>query len=556
MVPQTGATTARSGASNAAATQGVKNANVQAPKPAATDAPLTGLTDKKIKELEDLFPLPEEAPTGTQAARSSAADAAALAQNRNASSRVVAQAAPQPVAPTGTQAARSSAADAATLAQNRNAGSKVVEQATPQPVAQPAGRTSSRSKPADLSPNVSSPKASGSITSQALEDARKAAEGLRFRGNITDDAYTPYLKEWDEMMDIGVPNEYRTYGVTDRTAAKRTEIAKKIEAVAIESQKARGLRSGEKLVGANDYFGDSIGDTTRRGNRSFGILEQKINRAGDTRKMLQIYGEDPSGRGSTILYSVPLEEAEKLGLTDKLVKKGYSRFARGGIVYASKGSLIPYQPRGTDTVPAMLTPGEFVINKAATQRNLPLLKAINNNQVQGYSKGGQVNYLQNGGTASGGQSGGSSSFVLDSSAFTAAVADFNRSVSSLSSLTQGLSQLANLSTALGGINTAAATLSTASSLLNGAAGNLTSPISAFTAALNSVSSVLTKVPSEIKLVASGSIPVLVTVEVNGGEGLEQNLQPFADEIYNKVADGIRRATNGNLNIEVLSTRGQ
>ena len=60
-------------------------------------------------------------------------------------------------------------------------------------------------------------------------------------------------------------------------------------------------------------------------------------------------------------------------------------------IYASQGMLVPYEPRGTDTVPAMLTPGEFVINKAATQKHRPLLESINR------SKGGSVTYLQDGG---------------------------------------------------------------------------------------------------------------------------------------------------------------
>ena len=72
-------------------------------------------------------------------------------------------------------------------------------------------------------------------------------------------------------------------------------------------------------------------------------------------------------------------------------------FSRGGPVYASKGKLINFEPKGTDTVPAMLTPGEFVINRQATQKNLPLLQAINNG-IGGYSSGGIV-YLQRGGQA-------------------------------------------------------------------------------------------------------------------------------------------------------------
>jgi TP901 family phage tail tape measure protein len=69
--------------------------------------------------------------------------------------------------------------------------------------------------------------------------------------------------------------------------------------------------------------------------------------------------------------------------------------ARGGVVYANKGRIIGMQPKGTDTVPAMLTPGEFVINKSATAKNLPLLKAINSGKTKGYNKGG-ILYAANG----------------------------------------------------------------------------------------------------------------------------------------------------------------
>ena len=73
-------------------------------------------------------------------------------------------------------------------------------------------------------------------------------------------------------------------------------------------------------------------------------------------------------------------------------------FARGGVVYASNGMFVP---RGTDTVPAMLTPGEFVVNRGAVQRgnNLQLLKAMNNGGggAQGYARGGVV-YAANGGS--------------------------------------------------------------------------------------------------------------------------------------------------------------
>jgi TP901 family phage tail tape measure protein len=85
-------------------------------------------------------------------------------------------------------------------------------------------------------------------------------------------------------------------------------------------------------------------------------------------------------------------EALKPTLSDMMSNRRY--YSRGGPVYASEGTLVNYQPRGTDTVPAMLTPGEFVVNRASTAKNLPLLRSINSGS---YSSGGVVNYLQDGG---------------------------------------------------------------------------------------------------------------------------------------------------------------
>ena len=73
------------------------------------------------------------------------------------------------------------------------------------------------------------------------------------------------------------------------------------------------------------------------------------------------------------------------GLGVKTFGAGYStettipkRMATGGVVYRADGSKGPeFKPMGTDTVPAMLTPGEFVVNAEATKQNLPLLQAIN-----------------------------------------------------------------------------------------------------------------------------------------------------------------------------------
>ena len=70
--------------------------------------------------------------------------------------------------------------------------------------------------------------------------------------------------------------------------------------------------------------------------------------------------------------------------------------ARGGVVYASNGALITARSSGSDTVPAMLSEGEFVVNRQSSQKHAPLLQAINSGH---YDHGGIVNYLNNGGIA-------------------------------------------------------------------------------------------------------------------------------------------------------------
>jgi hypothetical protein len=62
----------------------------------------------------------------------------------------------------------------------------------------------------------------------------------------------------------------------------------------------------------------------------------------------------------------------------------------GGIVpkYMASGGMA----RGTDTVPAMLTPGEFIVNRKATQKFGPLLSTINSPTFKSpYSMSSSVN---------------------------------------------------------------------------------------------------------------------------------------------------------------------
>ncbi|NBQ16896.1 hypothetical protein EBU24_01120, partial [bacterium] len=90
-------------------------------------------------------------------------------------------------------------------------------------------------------------------------------------------------------------------------------------------------------------------------------------------------------------------------------QKQARKMSSGGVVnYLSSGGVPShrpnpdpsfFKPKGTDTVPAMLTPGEFVINAAATAKHGDLLSAINSGKDVGYSSNGGTIYLEDGGEA-------------------------------------------------------------------------------------------------------------------------------------------------------------
>jgi hypothetical protein len=131
-------------------------------------------------------------------------------------------------------------------------------------------------------------------------------------------------------------------------------------------------------------------------------------------------------------------EAAKQNVNDRAGGAEVQNRARGGLIYANRGIFVP---RGTDTVPAMLTPGEFVVRREAVQRgnNLQLLQAMNRgnsngdssiNGSVGMANGGMVRYRSNGssGPESGGGGFGISPEVINN--LVTSLTQFNKDLSS------------------------------------------------------------------------------------------------------------------------------
>jgi hypothetical protein len=193
---------------------------------------------------------------------------------------------------------------------------------------------------------------------------------------ILSDQKNPMLLE--RMMDPGAMGREAQKGI-------RTSVPTAIGGLDFLEQRATGLAPRKWIYGSQTDY------TTRDGE----ILSRIMSAVGKRDpKLLAKFKEG-------FFETMPAESAIKYTGSDNLMPSNIDVLAkaRGGIIYASTGTLVNYQPRGTDTVPAMLTPGEFVVNRAATQKHLPLLKSINSGgTATGYSNGGPV-YLAAGGVA-------------------------------------------------------------------------------------------------------------------------------------------------------------
>jgi hypothetical protein len=122
-----------------------------------------------------------------------------------------------------------------------------------------------------------------------------------------------------------------------------------------------------------------------------------------------------------------------------LLEKNIIKMATGGSV------------AGSDTVPAMLTPGEFVMSKGSVQQyGTGFMSSLNKGRVPGFARGGLVGgvqYKQDGGEVGD----GAAAIILDPSGLQEVLNNFNATfqssidsvVSQFSAFTESMNNLAN-----------------------------------------------------------------------------------------------------------------
>lgn len=142
----------------------------------------------------------------------------------------------------------------------------------------------------------------------------------------------------------------------------------------LATQVANGLKDNFKVR----HIADQVGTETGFYQRGVTLGEQlkKGLKAGFGTTSLTVNTSKSSSVGGSIGNKISDITKTVFGLANR---------SNGGTVYASNGGMLTYfEPKGTDTVPAMLTPGEFVIRKRAVDKfGVDFMERLNNGDLSG-----------------------------------------------------------------------------------------------------------------------------------------------------------------------------
>jgi TP901 family phage tail tape measure protein len=216
----------------------------------------------------------------------------------------------------------------------------------------------------------------GTLSMLSKRETTELRKQIKTTGSFSTDINTTFAALVPEMTKL-----------TTNAARQSAAIVQQLQAGKISMEVARA-----KIIAINAQLEVMMGQATTQLATSLGrtanltqvpLINQPIVSPKGKANMKEIFR---SGRpGSGIIDRI----ARVLGV--KTYGAGYSTetttpkmMATGGTVYRQDGSTEPeFKPMGTDTVPAMLTPGEFVVTAdAVTKDTLPILKAINSGDLE------------------------------------------------------------------------------------------------------------------------------------------------------------------------------
>jgi hypothetical protein len=194
-------------------------------------------------------------------------------------------------------------------------------------------------------------------------DINQTGIGARFDPeNIIENASNPYSK--------GSLGKEFAKSRRQKTGKDMAEV----ERINRKKAESEGYRLGEPLF--QDEVGLHSGGTGSGGSYKGLPTTRKMARLLDQLDLLKRTGVKDT---SAIEKSIAEEYELVKGTFRRIDPSNF--YSRGGLVYANKGAMVAYEPKGTDRIPAMLSKGEYVMNNTATANNLPALNYMNNGGI-------------------------------------------------------------------------------------------------------------------------------------------------------------------------------
>ena len=223
-------------------------------------------------------------------------------------------------------------------------------------------------------------------TADAMLRAAGAAEKARVQDGIKSDRDTALLGE----QDVRIANQLK--GLFPDVATALASVEASAMRVNDTMRTLSGTIQGSLVGGLTDIF-----DHTKSAGQGFADMGRTVLRAIEE-MVIKIAIVEPLMRGLQSMMG------GGFSLGSVLLLPGAADFI--GPVLRAGGGVISGPGTGTsDSIPARLSDGEFVVNSRSTSQNRALLEAINAGQLRGFATGGLVSDLA---VPSGAMSGGGS----------------------------------------------------------------------------------------------------------------------------------------------------
>jgi TP901 family phage tail tape measure protein len=215
-------------------------------------------------------------------------------------------------------------------------------------------------------------------TAALAMQGKQEFESLKKTLAITGTASKEFIDLFDDILPI-------TSQLTTKAASQSAAIVAELNAGKLSIAQAR-----EQIIALNIAIEQEMGVAVSQYAQSTGrninltnvpTLNQPVQSPTGKSNMRELFKQRTGGVFDRLASALGVRTSGAGYNVHTTIPK---RLNSGGYVYtANDGSIVPGPNINADVVPAMLTPGEFVVNAEATRANLPLLQAINGRGASG-----------------------------------------------------------------------------------------------------------------------------------------------------------------------------